>query len=211
MKAMRSVIATIIFGLFLSSCRSSTLALPPPIPNSGPLSSAEAYLARGDYYSNLKDYTYAIADYSNAIALRPDFAEAFNNPGLAYSLKSKSELSKAIADYSQAIQLRPAYANTYNNRGVAYMASGHPQQALSDFNHAIELKPGFPQAHSNRGNYYWWSGHYALAMIDLWQAHILLFTFLILLIWLPVIAILIWIVIRGSRSRHSAVQLNSLE
>jgi len=58
--------------------------------------------------------------------LKPDYAEAYNNRGLAYSLSSKSEMENAIVDYTQAIQLRPDYACAYNKRGVAYMANGHP-------------------------------------------------------------------------------------
>ena len=44
----------------------------------GPLNSAEAYLMRGDEYADIKDYAQAVADYTQAIQLKPDYAEAYN-------------------------------------------------------------------------------------------------------------------------------------
>ncbi len=160
-------ISIIVFSLFwLAACNPQTPLPSQPGSIQDSPSSAAAYLARGDQYFGLKDYDRAIADYSQAIFLMPDFAEAYNNRGLAYALKGKDNMVKAIADYSQAIQLRPDYAYAVNNRGVAYMASGHPEDALQDFDRAIQLQPDFPQAHSNRGNYYLRDYRYGPAFID---------------------------------------------
>ena len=68
-------------------------------------------IAKGDYDRVLQDYT-------KAIDLNPDDANAYNNSGVAYHLKKEYE--SAIADYTQAIQLKPDYAIAYNNRGRAY-------------------------------------------------------------------------------------------
>ncbi len=153
MKRLSVLMIAILGGLCLSSCSSQIPATPSPLSIvAGPLNTAAAYLARGDRYSDLKDYDHAIADYSQAIRLKPDYAEAYNNRGLAFALSSKREMASAIADYDQAIQLRPEYAYAYNNRGVAYMASGQPDAALHDFDRALQLQPNFPQAYSNRAN-----------------------------------------------------------
>ena len=53
----------------------------------GPLADAVAYLARGDGYADNRDYERAIADYDEALRLRPDWAEAYNNRGYAYYWK----------------------------------------------------------------------------------------------------------------------------
>ena len=45
------------------------------------------------------------ADYDEAIQLWPDYAEAFNNRGNAYS--AKGDYDRAIRDYDQAIRLNP--------------------------------------------------------------------------------------------------------
>ena len=62
----------------------------------------------------------AIEDYTKAIELKPNLAEAYNNLGAAYS--DKGEYDRAVADYTKAIELKPNLAETYNNRGNAYNA-----------------------------------------------------------------------------------------
>ena len=49
--------------------------------------------------------------------LRPDFAKAHNNLGLA--LASQGQADEALACYAEALRLRPDYAEAHNNRGVA--------------------------------------------------------------------------------------------
>ena len=50
-----------------------------------------------------------------AIALKPDFAEAYNNRGNAlWDLQRPVE---ALASYDKAIALKPDYAEAYDNRG----------------------------------------------------------------------------------------------
>jgi tetratricopeptide (TPR) repeat protein len=62
---------------------------------------AEFYLKRGENYSGTHQYDRAIADYSTAIELKPDYAEAYNDRGFAFYLKGDAE--RAIADYTRAI------------------------------------------------------------------------------------------------------------
>ena len=171
MKRLSAMMIAILGGIYLSSCSSQVPPTPlQPFIAAGPLDTAEAYLKRGDRYSDIRDYDHAIADYNQATRLKPDYAEAYNNRGLAYSLSSKRQMANAIADYSQAIQLRPDYAYAYNNRGVAYMASGHPDEALHDFDRALQLQPDFPQAYSNRGNAFYREGRIDLAIYDFYRA-----------------------------------------
>src|SRR5262249_13725970 len=128
----------LLLAVCLGACAPAAVS---PVPATASPGSAQAYLARGDQYAEARDFGNAIASYSQAIQLQPDYAEAYNNRGLAYALESKGNMAQAIADYTQAIAFRPGYAVAYNNRGVAYMASGHPEQAISDFNSAVALKP----------------------------------------------------------------------
>ena len=113
--------------------------------------SAEFYLKRGDDSSAAHRYDQAIADYTTAIQLKPDYAEAYNNRGFAYYLKGDGE--RAIADYTRAIELRPNYPKAYNSRGVAYMSHGYgAAKSVPDFDRAIALKPDFRYAYINRAN-----------------------------------------------------------
>ncbi len=55
-----------------------------------------------------KVYPKALADYTKAIQLDPQYANAYNNRGLAH-YHSKA-YDKAIADFTRAIQLKPTFA-----------------------------------------------------------------------------------------------------
>ncbi len=61
---------------------------------------------------NGREHDRAIRDYDQAIRLKPDYANAFNNRGNAYA--DKGEYDRAISDYDQAIRLKPDYAGPYN-------------------------------------------------------------------------------------------------
>ena len=94
----------------------------------------------------------AIADYNEAIRLKPDYVEVYFNRGNAkYSL---GHHEKAITDYNEAIRLKPDYAEAYNNRGNAKRGLGQYERAINDYNEAIILKPDFALAYYNRGLFY---------------------------------------------------------
>ena len=119
---------------------------------------AGLYYLKGEYDS-------AIVDYTKAIELNPDYAEAYNNRGVAYHLKK--EYDSAIIDFSKAIELNPDYAIAYNNRGRAYGVKGEVDslttrpdspdskraviRAIKDYNPAIGLNPELAPAYYNRG------------------------------------------------------------
>jgi len=106
---------------------------------------------RGETLSGNQQYDLAISDYTAAIELKPDYAEAYNNRGFAYYLKG--DFARAISDYTRAIELRPNYPKAYNSRGVAYMQGGYgAAKSVPDFDRAIELKPDFRYAYINRAN-----------------------------------------------------------
>ena len=58
----------------------------------------------------------AIAAYREAIRLKPDYAEAHSNLGIA--LAGQGKLDEAIAEYREAIRLKPDYAAAHNNLGT---------------------------------------------------------------------------------------------
>jgi tetratricopeptide (TPR) repeat protein len=55
-----------------------------------------------------------VQDYNEAIRLKPNYAEAFNNRGSARS--HQGDLGGAAQDYDEAIRLKPDYAIALNNR-----------------------------------------------------------------------------------------------
>jgi len=87
--------------------------------------------------------------YSEAIRLKPDYADAFNNRGIARF--AKGDVEGALQDYNEAIRLKPRHADAFYNRGIARSAKGDLEGALQDYNEAIRLKPDHADALNNRG------------------------------------------------------------
>ena len=79
----------------------------------------------------------AIADYDEAIRLKPDYAQAYYNRGNAKGRLERHE--EAIADYDEAIRLKPDHAQAYYNRGAAKAALDLRDEARKDFEIALEL------------------------------------------------------------------------
>jgi tetratricopeptide (TPR) repeat protein len=88
--------------------------------------------------------------YSEAIRLKPDYADAFINRGIARSAKGNVE--GALQDYNEAIRLKPDDADAFYNRGIERRAKGDTEGALQDYSKAIQLQPDYADAFNNRGN-----------------------------------------------------------
>lgn len=106
----------------------------------------------------------AIADYTEAIRLNPQFADAYYNRGLTW--KAKEDIDKAIADYSEAIRLNPQLANAYYSRSVAHTTKGNVDGAIADSSEVIRLNPQLAAAYLNRGAGYKAKGNYDAAIAD---------------------------------------------
>jgi tetratricopeptide (TPR) repeat protein len=87
--------------------------------------------------------------FAAAIALRPDFAEAYNNRGAA--LADLGQPEAALSHYDQAISLQPDHFGAFNNRGAALSRLGRFAEALSSYDRAIALQPGSADAYVNQG------------------------------------------------------------
>jgi tetratricopeptide (TPR) repeat protein len=83
----------------------------------------------------------AIADFTKAIQLKPDYAEAYFQRGLTKRLVPLQDDRGAIGDFTKAIQLKPDYAIAYANRGYVRARMMDFDGAIADYTKAIELKP----------------------------------------------------------------------
>ncbi|MBZ0308389.1 MAG: tetratricopeptide repeat protein, partial [Anaerolineae bacterium] len=119
-----------------------------PVPTSTELS-AEDWFSRAFGKHESGDVEGAIEDYTEAIRLKSDYADAYINRGVAH--RDKGDVEGAIADYDTAIRLRPGDAEVYYNRGVAHRDKGDVEGAIADYDTAIRLKPDDADAYNNRG------------------------------------------------------------
>lgn len=126
------------------------------------LTTAADYLAQGDFDFDLGNYGAAIASYSRALELKPDFAEAYNNRAYAYMTVKKYE--QALPDLDQALRLRPDYVNALMNRGdiYNYYYQIDRARAIADYDRVLELDPDAP-------NYTSVCGHRMLATHNGWS------------------------------------------
>jgi|GEM_PF-5149506 len=105
----------------------------------GTTGTAAGYFQNGQEAAEKGDYDQAIADYTQAINLSPNYAMAYNNRGWAYYLKG--DLDQAIKDTTKAIQLDPDVAYAYITRGHVYDNMGDIDRAVADFEIALSLDP----------------------------------------------------------------------
>jgi tetratricopeptide (TPR) repeat protein len=97
----------------------------------------------------LNDAEGAIADYSKAIELKPDYSQAYNSRGI--SKAAQGDMDGAMSDYNRAIELNFNNAKAYSNRSLARTTKGDLSGALADCNKAIELSPTSFEPYINCG------------------------------------------------------------
>src|SRR5206468_4490777 len=81
----------------------------------------------------------AIRAYQRAIRLKPDYAEAHNDLGVAYG--ELGRWHEALEACQQATRLQPNDARAHYNLGAAYGNLGRIQEAVAACEQAIRLQP----------------------------------------------------------------------
>jgi tetratricopeptide (TPR) repeat protein len=109
--------------------------------------SAQTYFERG---FSAVDPDEKIRFYTEAIRLKPDYADAYNSRG--NTRQTNGDVEGSLKDYDEAIRLKPDLANAYNNRGNTRQTNGDVEGALRDYDEAIRLKPDLALSYYNRGN-----------------------------------------------------------
>ena len=124
----------------------------------------EVFMLGVAFFAGLKDHSKAIMNCSKAIALRPDYAEAYGIRGSAYFKLGMYE--EAAADCSRAIAIKPDLAEAYSSRRYTYVRLEMHEEAAADYSRAIALRPDYTEAYNNRGNAYGELGMYEEAAAD---------------------------------------------
>jgi len=160
------------------------LVLAALIPGTYATVSAENYNNFGVQEYEKGNYEKAIEYFTKAIELKPDYAEAYFNRGLAYfkmgsryTTEGRENLNSAIVDFSKAIELNPNFIDAYYSRGLAKIAFIHfydkPfsqeteqlfESAIEDFKKSLSLDPEYYIAYAGLGNAYDLHGDFGKAI-----------------------------------------------
>lgn len=108
-------------------------------------------------------YEQAIAYFTEAIALNPDYAWAIAHRGETYGLMKR--YAEALEDFNRAVELNPTAWN-YAHRGAVYRKLYRYEEALGDFSQAIALEPNYAWAIAYRCQVYGLSYRYEDALED---------------------------------------------
>jgi tetratricopeptide (TPR) repeat protein len=92
---------------------------------------------RGREKTRQQDYRGAIADFNQAIKLKPSGAAFYANRGVAYNAIGNNK--SALADFDQAIKLQSDWALYYRYRGGVRSALGDKPGTIADYQKAADL------------------------------------------------------------------------
>ena len=113
-------------------------------------SKAFDYFHRGNAYDDIDDFKNAEKDFSEAIKLYPEFANAYNSRGIVYN--KNADYISAIEDFTKAIQYKyTKLAFSYNNRASAFQHLERYEEAIKDCQKAIEIDPAYAHAYNTCG------------------------------------------------------------
>lgn len=90
-------------------------------------------------YKDKGQYSRALQDCKQALALNPNNDHVHNSLGAIYHLTKKYD--QAIEEYSTVIRLNPKTIDAWHNRGMSYAAKGDLDTAITDYNAALRIDP----------------------------------------------------------------------
>jgi len=139
------------------------VAAPEPKTKSGPSPFHQA-LQRGQQQVKAKDYVNALHSFGDAVALKPDSAQAHYSRGFVF--EHFQQYDAAIRDFAEAIRLEPTLVQAYSQMGACLEQQHRDPEALVEFQRALELNPNAPLALFGRGNVYLRRRQFAAAIAD---------------------------------------------
>jgi tetratricopeptide (TPR) repeat protein len=123
---------------------------------------------RGWSYAQNGEYDEAIVNFTEAIRLDPELADAYRDRGTCHA--QKGEYDQAIADLTEAIRLDPEQALAYYNRGGAKLGRGDYEGAIADYDADLQVNPNHANAYYKRGYAWIKRGEWDKAIADLNKA-----------------------------------------
>jgi lipoprotein NlpI len=104
-----------------------------------PADMAALYNGRGDAFVGRGMLDSAVADFTQAIALRPDYTDAYiNRAGVHFA---QARFDPALADYTAALQIERTEASAYIGRGQVYYYLKRYPASIADLKLAARYSP----------------------------------------------------------------------
>ena len=101
---------------------------------------ARILFKRGTAQIETGEYAKAVADFDEAIRLRPEFGEAFHNRAVAKW--RKGDLEGALADFDESVALGQVELwRAYKVRGDLKAEMGLLDEALADYKRSLAIRP----------------------------------------------------------------------
>ena len=100
---------------------------------------AALYNSRGDAFVGRSMLEAALADFTQAIALRPDYADAYANRAGVYFAERRFD--PALADYTAALQIEPTEPSHYVGRAQVYYYLKRYDASVADLKSAELYSP----------------------------------------------------------------------
>lgn len=113
-----------------------------------PINALESFDA-GERHFRAARYQQAISSFEHAIALRPDYADAYLMRGRTNAAMNRPLV--AIPDFTKCIEMRPNDPAALLDRGSAQLTLHSYAEALADFSKAIQLDQNLDTAYNLRG------------------------------------------------------------
>ena len=111
----------------------------------GPEERSGGLFKRGTAEIETGAYADAVADFDEAIRLRPEYGEAFHNRGVAQWRMGK--LEDALADFDESIALGQVELwRAYKVRGDLKVEMGRLDEALADYRRSLAIRPDWDYA-----------------------------------------------------------------
>ena len=98
----------------------------------------DAYKLLGDANQSLGEFSTAIGYYGRAIAIKPDFPEAYANLGTIYA--QQKQWQQALDYYQKALELKPDFPGVYKHVARVWRNLGEPEKAQKILAQAEKLE-----------------------------------------------------------------------
>ena len=104
----------------------------------------------GAVYQTLGKLDESVMSYLKAVAIKPNYADAYSNMGAA--LQTQGKLEEASRAFKKALEIQPNNANTLSNIGVIFKDKGQFEEAIVAYDKVLAIRPDSFDAYNKIGN-----------------------------------------------------------